>query len=159
MNEVKETGVELDFAVAQDIAARDNLVDANDYEVAPEKVEVKETGPESKNPGRHYLNWTISIQNNEDSKQNGRKLFLITMLPYIDNNGDLITTGCGTLASFCNALGLPWQGAPEDYILANQDQYLSSACIVRVTIKEPTQKDIDKGYDSPKNRISKFWKL
>lgn len=57
-------------------------VPAGVYNVRVDSWEEKASGPESKNPGTKYLNWTLVIfgADGDYAKQNNRKIWLTTML-------------------------------------------------------------------------------
>lgn len=102
----------MDFAGAEE-ESKFPVLEARDYPFQTVGSEIKEAGPNSQNPGRPYVNWSLEVINQDDVKLNGLRLFYITPLPWAANKK------CKRLCDFVKALGKPWEGnsgfQTEDY--------------------------------------------
>ncbi len=95
--------------------------DSGTYKFQVESIEQKETGPDSKNPGRPMLLWWLGVI--ESPGLVGRRLPYNTVLPWMNPSAppgeERDTSGCGLLVAVCKAVKKPWTGqqiTTEDYI-------------------------------------------
>jgi len=90
----------------------------SNYEARCVAADVKNSGPNSKMPGRPYINWTVEIINSPDF--NGKKIFHMTQLPWANpDTGEIVTSGIGFLVDLTKAMNKPWVGGKletSDYI-------------------------------------------
>ena len=83
-----------------------------------EKIELTQTGPNSKTAGRPMLKWTLGF-NHPDNGQH-LNLTYMTVLPWIPpGTTEMDVSGVGQLVAICKATGQPWAGQkldPDIYI-------------------------------------------
>ena len=129
------------------------VVPTGTYQFTIKSVQHTKTGPNSKNPGRPMLKWTIEVADPDGS--GNANVFYNTPLPYMTNEG-VNVDGTGLLVSVCKAVGMPWTGGQ-----LNTDLYIGRSGQVEIKqkprqIKGPDGTYIDDPDGEKQNEVKKF---
>ena len=104
----------MNFAEAEEDAKRP-VAPAGDYEFQIKGYELKEGGPNSKNPGRPLINWNLSILNADDPKLDGLGVFYNTSLPWTNPaTGEIVDSGKSFITRLFQSVGATWEGSSFD---------------------------------------------
>jgi len=131
-------GIRVNFTDTGDVSPREP-VPAGKYLVTCTDGEIKESGPQAKNPGSQYINWEFTI---EDEGYEGRKLW---------SNTTLLPHALFSIKQLLEAVGMDTSGE-LDFDL---DDVIGKKLILRVTKKPARTLDDGREVDES-NEVKSF---